>query len=1037
VCDTIQEASEGTKTIGQEANNLNIGNYGKDWLLIVDQIDYNKAGAARINVEYGFTGGTTTALPNGIGINLGGEQSDWACYEMIVFDRALSLNEIRTVEKALIEKYSSIPAIASLGAKLNAQIEEAKLQEKVLTARRTLVKAQDNIIKSYQPYSWFDSYSADISSGTWKDLSGNNRNASINDKVVIDKNSTPWFIKGGTDAKVNITGNAWVPNGTTYTLFHICKYNGGNRGRIWNGANWNSNWLSGFWASSVGFHHDSWLSITDSPGNNPPAGTQYTQGIANAGTEWMIVVDQIDVGKRGLARINGNINYAGGSITNPPQGITINGNGEPSDWACFEVIVFNRALDLNEIKSIEKALIAKYVRVPAIAILKESTISGYLKSNIGDLVKGGYLNRVTHDEFKLKNELPYWKLIINVNSNDYRGAWQSVVGNMYNSGVSGYGWGLWISPEGIVHFAQSGGAVNLYDLGALQNGVPYKIEITFENNIFNFKLTNLSNNEVKEQKLTKTSPLTTNSGFVTIGGGWENGDAASRERFKGLINDIQVITDKNDTTVLPEAKIPQKFYLQLGNIDWSKNIKTGANSTRYNQNWNPDAQWYQNLAHPNKIMAQFLYFAEYYLNRLGLNRGSVDIYSPNNKGKFTFEYKGDGNYTGQFNGETFNWNSRKAGMTTGGESAGIGDNPDLTPSNERKVYEPLPDPVSYVMVPGDVKDSYTCEGAAGYDTSSPGFCVFNDEQSAQDYCSDDKRCKGYVRSDSGKYQVTSNPSKGYKPNYNKQIFKFANYDIPIPFYGPYFEKKDYGTDWACVEGINYPVKLDITGNVVCASQDGQKCMDSADCSSVLKNMSKTTKTVKCTESDYGKDGNWCNDAFYALYDVTKTPVPPGSKKPEKTKNVTVNLPSGGFKPKTQLPVQKDIITFERKDNYNRIFGRVDAPTADGRNVIHLGKFQSYNECEKFAKNHPRYDEIEAITWTDGTQGAWANTCFAVFDKNTGRNENNVISGDKVKRTASVEPTAADMAIECSDISNFRLNAQGGYECVESSFGRID
>ena len=56
---------------------------------------------------------------------------------------------------------------------------------------------------------------------------------------------------------------------STYTLFHVAKYNNGVRQRIFNGNSGN-NWLSGFWGGNSGVaHHDGWLGdVVDCCGYN-------------------------------------------------------------------------------------------------------------------------------------------------------------------------------------------------------------------------------------------------------------------------------------------------------------------------------------------------------------------------------------------------------------------------------------------------------------------------------------------------------------------------------------------------------------------------------------------------------------------------------------------------------------------------------------------------------------------------------------------------------------------------------------------------
>jgi hypothetical protein len=171
--------------------------------------------------------------------------------------------------------------------------------------------------------------------------------------------------------------------------------------------------------------------------------------------------------------------------------------------------------------------------------LTQNKVIVYVKDNIENEVKKGDFNKINHDDFKLKNNLSYWELTIVFNSNDYSGGWQSIIGNMYNNSVS-RGWGLWVNPGNVLHWSESSKTWNLDGLGALVNGTTYKLIITFFKDIYSFDLINLNNNLQKREKIQKASPLTTNVGFVTIGGRWAN----HTELFKGNIKSIKFVMDK-------------------------------------------------------------------------------------------------------------------------------------------------------------------------------------------------------------------------------------------------------------------------------------------------------------------------------------------------------------------------------------------------------------------------------------------------------------------------------------------------------------
>jgi hypothetical protein len=111
---------------------------------------------------------------------------------------------------------------------------------------------------------------------------------------------------------------------------------------------------------------------------------------------------------------------------------------------------------------------------------------------------------------------------------------------MYNNEVGGRGWGLWINPNGILHWSESSKTWDLNNLGTLNNNASYKLIITFLNNIYSFDLINLGNNTQKREKIQKESDLITNKGFVTFGGRWMN----TSEPFQGTFTSIELEIDK-------------------------------------------------------------------------------------------------------------------------------------------------------------------------------------------------------------------------------------------------------------------------------------------------------------------------------------------------------------------------------------------------------------------------------------------------------------------------------------------------------------
>jgi hypothetical protein len=130
---------------------------------------------------------------------------------------------------------------------------------------------------------------------------------------------------------------------STYTVFHVIRYNGSNQQRIltdrYGGSN---NWLSG--------HHDH------------KSGVAYHNGWVNNvsdhyGINWVISSDQ-----NYFYRPNGssaNQGTGGGGGYTPD--LVLNGKGdEPSDWQAVELIMYDRTLSGTEISDTEAYLGAKY-----------------------------------------------------------------------------------------------------------------------------------------------------------------------------------------------------------------------------------------------------------------------------------------------------------------------------------------------------------------------------------------------------------------------------------------------------------------------------------------------------------------------------------------------------------------------------------------------------------------------------------------------------------------------------------------------------
>ena len=141
----------------------------------------------------------------------------------------------------------------------------------------------------------------------------------------------------------------WATTTSPYTFFHVARYNGSTRGRIFTGET--VNWLSGFHgygdvvAKTGVAHHNGWLT--------QPTLNQFDQNM------WLVSSD-----RPANYRANG-IDKTVSVITGcAPEAIKINkwpGAAEPSDWAVAEMIVYNSTLSEADVLLVENYLMTKHL----------------------------------------------------------------------------------------------------------------------------------------------------------------------------------------------------------------------------------------------------------------------------------------------------------------------------------------------------------------------------------------------------------------------------------------------------------------------------------------------------------------------------------------------------------------------------------------------------------------------------------------------------------------------------------------------------
>eukprot|EP01084_Bolivina_argentea_P296466 510612_1 len=151
------------------------------------------------------------------------------------------------------------------------------------------------------------------------------------------------------------TANITFPFNLTrnHTVINLCKYNGEAQGRILQTTIHNG--IFGFHGGNAGIaYEDGWI----------------TDAANNIDTEWLLSSQTPS-----MYRGNGeNYTIGSGSFSGNSK-LAINdgaiGN-EKSDWACAEILVFNRILELNQIKCLENSLAIKY-SLPSVGTSNPST----------------------------------------------------------------------------------------------------------------------------------------------------------------------------------------------------------------------------------------------------------------------------------------------------------------------------------------------------------------------------------------------------------------------------------------------------------------------------------------------------------------------------------------------------------------------------------------------------------------------------------------------------------------------------------------
>ena len=198
------------------------------------------------------------------------------------------------------------------------------------TTLANLVPITSGLFAYYNGSSW---------TGTqWSDLTTNGNHATtIGGTINTTTENSITYLYGNTSARMRFPTSV-LPS--TYTLFHVAKYNGSTRQRIFDGVT--NNWLSGFWSnnSGIAYHNQGWLGPSS--------------GVAGS-NNFLLSSDQ-----KGLYRANGSVVGTGSGDSTHLSIMDGTHASENSDWAISEIIVYNRELTTDEIERTESWLMDKY-----------------------------------------------------------------------------------------------------------------------------------------------------------------------------------------------------------------------------------------------------------------------------------------------------------------------------------------------------------------------------------------------------------------------------------------------------------------------------------------------------------------------------------------------------------------------------------------------------------------------------------------------------------------------------------------------------
>jgi hypothetical protein len=184
-------------------------------------------------------------------------------------------------------------------------------------------------------------------SGTvWFDISGNGRNATLNNVSYSSNNGGIFAITSAANSNIDIT--TYNIASSDYTVMTATRYSGATRGRILNGRS--NNWLMGHWGSNtLNYFAEGWVSAV----NNGPNDTNWRIYSATGRGTYQL-------------RANNSLVVSGTSGTQGPNGLVAGYSGiggtssETSDAEIGFVLVYNRILTDAELSQNYESFRSRY-----------------------------------------------------------------------------------------------------------------------------------------------------------------------------------------------------------------------------------------------------------------------------------------------------------------------------------------------------------------------------------------------------------------------------------------------------------------------------------------------------------------------------------------------------------------------------------------------------------------------------------------------------------------------------------------------------